>query len=59
MAWGRFLTNEGQPADHWLALTKKWKHILTERPTTLTGDHRPDLPTDSPSAVEGVTPRRR
>ena len=30
-AWGRFLTNEGEPADHWLTLTGQWKQALTER----------------------------
>ena len=33
-AWGRFLTNEGQPADHWLNLTTKWRRTLTERLAT-------------------------
>ena len=37
-AWGRFLTNDGQPADHWLVLTEKWKQALTKRLATSSED---------------------
>jgi hypothetical protein len=30
-AWGRFLTNEGKPSDHWLDLTGKYKDKLIDK----------------------------
>ncbi|GAA5119599.1 hypothetical protein JIN84_21475 [Luteolibacter yonseiensis] len=36
-AWGRFITNEGKPADHWMKLTKMGKEMVT-------GKRRTDAP---------------
>jgi hypothetical protein len=33
-AWGRFITNEGKPADHWLKLTKMGKEMVTGKRKT-------------------------
>jgi PA14 domain len=40
-AWGRFITNEGQPSDWWLQLTRKGKELVT-------GKRNPNEPSPEP-----------
>ena len=44
-SWGRFLTNEGHPADRWLSLTGRWKRVLTDQLSSqLQGEHHDATP---------------
>ncbi len=38
-AWGRFITNEGQPSDWWMELTKKGKGLMNQKFPTSTGEN--------------------